>query len=113
MKKVMIGMSGGVDSTAATIILMKDGYEVAGATMILTDSMFVASSEAKAICDKLGIKHYEFDMREAFQTRVREYFARSYYEGFTPNPCVVCNREFKFGDFLKKAIELGYDYIAT
>lgn len=113
MKKVMIGMSGGVDSTAATIILMKDGYEVAGATMILTDSMFVASSEAKAICDKLGIKHYEFDMREAFQTRVREYFARSYYEGFTPNPCVVCNREFKFGDFLKKAIEPGYDYIAT
>ena len=65
MKKVMIGMSGGVDSTAATIILMKDGYEVAGATMILTDSMFVASSEAKAICDKLGydlkVEDMEFD----------------------------------------------------
>lgn len=110
---VLLGMSGGVDSTAAAIVLQKQGYQVAGATMILTESMRQASNEAKALCDRLGIKHYELEMEEEFQKEVRSFFSRSYFEGKTPNPCVVCNKRIKFGAFVRKADELGYEYIAT
>ncbi len=115
-KKVMVGMSGGVDSSAAALILLKQGYEVYGATMRLSpDENFDASAEedAKKVCDELGIEHYVFDMREEFKKNVVDYFVDEYIHARTPNPCIACNKHLKFGLFLDKALEMGMDYIAT
>ncbi len=107
-------MSGGVDSSAAAILLLKQGYEVAGATMKLgfpeTDA---AVPEAKEICEKIGIKHFEFDFAGEFSENVIKPFIEEYRAGHTPNPCVFCNKYLKFGAFLKRALELGYEKIAT
>lgn len=111
--KVLIGMSGGVDSSVAAFLLKKQGYEVIGATMLLTDNMDKSIMDAKNICDKLNIKHYVFDFKKEFKEIVISNFINTYKEGKTPNPCVLCNKYFKFGLFYSKAKELGCDYIAT
>lgn len=119
MKKILVGMSGGVDSSAAALILRQQGYEVDGCTLKLFDK--VESSccsvsdvmDAKAVCRKLGIEHYVFNFKELFREKVMDSFAESYINGETPNPCINCNRYIKFDKMLARAKELGYDGIAT
>lgn len=112
---VVIGMSGGVDSSVAACLLKEEGKEVIGATMLLLDDEKTkqAIEDAKTICKKLGIKHYIFDLRKEFKKEVIDNFIEAYKSGKTPNPCVNCNKYFKFGLFYQKAKELGADYIAT
>ena len=117
MKKeiVVIGMSGGVDSSVAACLLKEEGYQVIGATMKLLqdEKTKEAIEDAKKICTILNIPHYIFDLTKKFKTIIIEDFIRSYKEGTTPNPCIICNKHFKFGLFYKKAQELGATYIAT
>lgn len=113
-KKVLVGMSGGVDSSVSAILLKEQGYEVIGATMKLwgekEDSSII---DAKKICKTLGIPHYILDYKETFKTCVIDYFIDSYFDAKTPNPCVECNRYLKFGLLFEKAKELGCEYIST
>lgn len=124
-KKVMIGMSGGVDSSVAAFLLQKESLEVIGATMKLynnEDIDFVSEKtccslddvlDAKSVCAKLGIRHYTLNMTDDFKKEVIERFISAYQNGFTPNPCIDCNRYMKFSKMLHKAQELDIDYVAT
>lgn len=124
-KKVMIGMSGGVDSSVAAFLLQKESLEVIGATMKLynnEDIDFVSEKtccslddvlDAKSVCARLGIRHYTLNMTEDFKKEVIERFISAYQNGFTPNPCIDCNRYMKFSKMLHKAQELDIDYVAT
>ncbi|MCR4890863.1 MAG: tRNA 2-thiouridine(34) synthase MnmA [Lachnospiraceae bacterium] len=129
--KVLVGMSGGVDSSVAALLLQRMGYEVIGVTLQLwrEDKVsgelsesgvagernidFSAAEDAKRVAEKLGIPHYVLDFGEIFRTCVVDRFLSEYLHGRTPNPCVVCNRYVKWEALLKKAGELGADYIAT
>ena len=116
MKKVMVAMSGGVDSSVAAALLIKEGYEVSGGTFIHFGTEKDESAEsqnAKKVCDCLGIKHYVFDVRKLFKEKVIDNFAAEYDKGLTPNPCIECNKYIKFGAFLDEALKLGFDFIAT
>lgn len=117
-KKVLLGMSGGVDSSVAAIILQEQGYEVHGVTLQLwnnplekEDSNIVV--EAKKVCDKLGIKHYVLDGKKQFQEHVIQDFICQYKNSRTPNPCIECNKYLKFGYMYQLAEELGIEYLAT
>ena len=110
--KVMIAMSGGVDSSVAAYMLQKQGFECVGATMLMHAGPSDAE-EAKKVASKLGIPHYTFDFRNEFDKYVIGPFVRAYEEGRTPNPCVMCNRHLKFEALHAKASELGCDYIAS
>lgn len=114
-KTVAIGMSGGVDSSVAACLLKDKGYNVIGVTLELLDNEETKKSieDAKAICKKIDIKHYVCDLKEEFKEEIIQNFITAYKQGKTPNPCVLCNRLFKFGLFYKKALELGADYIST
>lgn len=113
MKKILVALSGGVDSAGAALLLKAQGYEVGGATMLLRSGGEAEAESAREAARQLGIDFYLFDLREEFQTNVIEPFRRVYQEGGTPNPCVVCNKTMKFGIFLENALALGYDGIAT
>lgn len=119
MKKVMIGMSGGVDSSVAAALLKKEGYEVTGATMRLwkypenEKSIDKEIANAKRVCDFLGIEHIVLDFSEQFRETVVKNFIEEYANGRTPNPCIVCNKRLKFGLMFDRAMEMGMDYIAT
>ena len=121
----MIGMSGGVDSSVAAYLLQQESLEVIGATMKLynnEDIDFVSDKtccslddvlDAKSICARLGIRHYTLNMTDDFKSQVIERFISAYQNGFTPNPCIDCNRYMKFSKMLHKAQELDIDYVAT
>lgn len=113
MKKIMVAMSGGVDSAASCILLKNRGYEVVGGTMLLRDGGEGELEDARRAAAQLGIEFHAFDLRKEFFERVITPFMRVYQSGGTPNPCVVCNGAMKFGILLGKALELGCDGIAT
>ncbi len=114
MQKVMIGMSGGVDSSVAAQLLLDSGYEVAGVTLLLCENDDSKNLyDAASVCEKAGIKHFSFDLRADFSKYVVSHFMEQYICGLTPNPCIECNRNIKFGEMLKIALDNGYDKIAT
>ena len=117
-------MSGGVDSSATAALLLEQGYDVVGITLKLWPQDCVSRAEdkccgpqavtdARAVCHKLGIPYYLIDEAAQFQTHVIQYFADEYKAGRTPNPCVMCNQNLKFGRLLNRADQLGASYIAT
>lgn len=124
-KKVVIGMSGGVDSSVAAYLLQEQGYEVIGIMMKLSPDnpdyeeneggccSISAASDARRVADVLNIPFYVMNFKDAFKTNVIDNFIDEYMEGRTPNPCIVCNKIIKFEEFLRKAKALGADYIAT
>lgn len=115
MKNVCIAMSGGVDSSAAAT-LIRESFPSCGSitlTMLGNDSDARNAADAAQVCEKLMIPHAAVDCQDAFRRSVMEYFAEAYAKGQTPNPCVICNREIKFGFLLDEAIKQGYDGIAT
>lgn len=112
--KVLIAMSGGVDSSVAAHLMQQNGFSCGGAIMRLwEENSPTAIADANAVADRLGIPFHVLDAQEPFRQLVVEYFVRSYEMGLTPNPCVQCNRHLKFTYFLDRALELGYDAIAT
>lgn len=109
-------MSGGVDSSAAALLLKKQGYQVAGATLLLCPNATEDSREvedARAVCQHLGMDHYTIDMRSQFREHVIQPFCEEYLRARTPNPCIECNRHIKFGAMLDWALSMGFDGIAT
>lgn len=115
-KKAIVAMSGGVDSSVTALLLQKQGYEVEGVTGRMTDTPLsdVVCDNAKRVADKLGIKHYVVDVSRNFQKKVIDYFENSYKLGETPNPCIVCNEFFKWGEIFDFAVnECGADVYAT
>lgn len=112
--KVLIGMSGGVDSSVSAAILCEKGYEVVGATLDLLESdSSEMISDAKKVANQLNIPHIVLDFKEEFSLKVKEYFANEYLKGRTPNPCAMCNKKIKFGLMLDYALSHGFTHIAT
>ncbi|WP_461205108.1 tRNA 2-thiouridine(34) synthase MnmA [Clostridium sp. DL1XJH146] len=124
-KKVVIGMSGGVDSSVAAYLLKEMGYDVIGVTMQIWQAdeeyeekeggccSISAVGDARRVAERIGIPFYVMNFKEVFKTKVIDYFIDEYLVGRTPNPCIACNKYIKFDEFLKKAKMLGADYIAT
>lgn len=126
MKKVVVGMSGGVDSSVAAYLLKEQGYDVIGVTMQIWQEEDVCTVEenggccglsavedARRVAAALGIPYYVMNFREEFQKNVIDYFTDSYVNGQTPNPCIACNRYVKWEALLKRSISIGADFIAT
>ncbi len=114
--KVVIAMSGGVDSSVAAALLEEAGHEVTGVTLKLmppADRTADAETDAANIAGRLGIPHHVLDFTDIFEHYVIENFCREYSLGRTPNPCVLCNRYIKFGALLERALEMGADFLAT
>ncbi len=115
MKKTLIAMSGGVDSAVAALMIKNMGHECLGGIMHLHDSaeVDISISDAGKIADRLGFPLHVFDFREEFNKKVIGNFIKSYEEGATPNPCIDCNRYFKFSRLLEECDRLGCDYLVT
>ena len=125
-QKVVVGMSGGVDSSVAAYLLLKAGYDVIGVTMQIwqDEDLEVQSSnagccglsavdDARRVSNKLGIPYYVMNFKEEFKSSVIEYFIEEYKKGNTPNPCIACNRYVKWNLYLIDPLSIGGDYIVT
>ena len=125
-KKVVVGMSGGVDSSVAAYLLLKAGYDVIGVTMQIwqDEDLEVQSAnsgccglsavdDARRVSNKLEIPYYVMNFKEEFKTSVIKYFVEEYQQGSTPNPCIACNRYVKWESLLNRSLSIGADYIAT
>ncbi|ABB43989.1 tRNA (5-methylaminomethyl-2-thiouridylate)-methyltransferase [Sulfurimonas denitrificans DSM 1251] len=115
-KKVLLGMSGGVDSTVSAMFLKEEGYEVEGLYMKLHSNPGyheIHEARARKAADFLGIKLHVIDLQEIFNEKVFKPFVDTYAKGKTPNPCALCNRSLKFGEMLKFAYKIGADFVAT
>ena len=113
MERILIAMSGGVDSAVSCALLQAKGYSVAGGTMLLRPGAQAEAEDAGAVCEQLGVPFRQFAWQNAFRATVEADFCRQYCAGRTPNPCVLCNKTIKFGRFLDEALAMGYDGIAT
>ena len=121
METVVVGLSGGVDSSVAAYLLKKQGYNVIGLFMLNweeNDENGNCTAEqdfedVKRVANKIGIPYYTVNYAKEYKERVFSYFLEEYEKGYTPNPDVLCNKEIKFGPFLEHALKLGADYIAT
>lgn len=125
-KTVVVGMSGGVDSSVAALLLKNQGYNVIGVTMQIWQDEeetqkqenggccgLSAVDDAKRVAAKIGIPHYVMNFKKEFKENVMDYFVQEYLHGCTPNPCIACNRYVKWEALLKRSLEIGADYIAT
>lgn len=124
-KTALIGMSGGVDSSVAAYLMLRQGYRCIGATMRLYDNETIGREksatccslddveDARSVARRLGIPHYVFNFKEDFDRQVIQRFVSAYEQGLTPNPCIDCNRYLKFDRLARRAMELGYDYVVS
>ena len=125
-KKVVVGMSGGVDSSVAAWLLLQKGYDVMGVTMqIWQDEApeqveenggccgLSAVDDARRVASRLEIPYYVMNFKQDFKENVIDYFMDEYLKGHTPNPCIACNRYVKWESLLKRSMDIGADYIAT
>ncbi len=127
MAKILVGMSGGVDSSVAAKLLLDQGHDVTGVTLKLfsDDDIVLAENASRTCCAlsdvqdarhvayKLGIEHFVYNFRDLFAEKVIDRFVETYLEGKTPNPCIDCNRYIKFDKLIERAMLLGFDYVAT
>lgn len=124
-KTALIGMSGGVDSSVAALFMLRSGYRCIGATMRLYDNEMLGRERTRTCCSlddvedarsvarRLGIPHYVFNFKADFEEHVIRKFVNCYECGLTPNPCIDCNRHLKFDRLLRRALELGYEYVVS
>ena len=116
-KKVMIAMSGGVDSSVAALLMQQAGYDCVGATMLLCSDKLTCSptdpADARSVAQRLAIPFFEYDARELFEKHVVQPFINVYEQGGTPNPCVECNKKLKFGHLLDLAFQAGCSHVVT